>query len=91
MAEHPIDDIPKCYNSVSCIISVLVIVFILGSIVWDILFTRPEIQKSLNDIKTEISTLSVKIDDQNKIMKSDSIYEMTHEELEQFMQDSIHH
>ena len=90
MAEHPIDDIPKCYNSVSCIISVLVIVFILGSIVWDILFTRPEIQKSLNDIKTEISTLSVKIDDQNKIMKSDSIYEMTHEELEQFMQDSIH-
>lgn len=91
MAEHPIDDIPKCYNSVSCIISVLVIVFILGSIVWDILFTRPEIQKSLNDIKTEISTLSVKIDDQNKIMKSDSIYEMTHEGLEQFMQDSIHH
>lgn len=63
----------KCYNSTSCIISVLVIIFVLGSIVWDMLFTRPEIKNSLKEIRIEIANLSNKIDYQNMQIVTDSL------------------
>ena len=42
----------KCYNSFSCILSVLIIVFVLTSIVWDMLVTKPAIRDSIDQIKT---------------------------------------
>lgn len=44
----------KCYNSFSCVASVLVIVFILGSIMWDLLVTKPQIRQSIAEIKIEL-------------------------------------
>jgi hypothetical protein len=44
----------KCYNSFSCILSVLIIVFVLTSIVWDMLVTKPAIRSSIDQIKTEV-------------------------------------
>lgn len=68
-------EIPKCYNSLSCVLSVLVIVFILGSIIWDIFFTRPEIKDSLTDIKKELVQLGNKIDSEQQTTRElDSLY-----------------
>lgn len=51
----------KCYNSFSCIFSVLVIVFILGSITWDIFVTKPSMRNSIDEIKQEIKEIKTKI------------------------------
>ena len=52
----------KCYNSFSCILSVLIIVFVLTSIVWDMLVTKPAIRSSIDQIKTEVQVIHSKID-----------------------------
>ena len=52
----------KCYNSFSCILSVLIIVFVLTSIVWDMLVTKPAIRDSIDQIKTEVQVIHSKID-----------------------------
>lgn len=46
-----------CYNSASCIVSVLVIVFILGSILYDMSVTKPRINKNIDEIKTELVSI----------------------------------
>lgn len=58
---------PKCYNSVSCIFSVVLIVFILGSIMWDIFITKPQIRHEINEIKTEIKEINTKLLDKSDI------------------------
>ena len=52
----------KCYNSFSCILSVLIIVFVLTSIVWDMFVTKPAIRSSIDQIKTEVQIIHSKID-----------------------------
>ena len=52
----------KCYNSFSCVLSVLIIVFVLTSIVWDMLVTKPAIRSSIDQIKTEVQVIHSKID-----------------------------
>lgn len=63
---------PKCYNSVSCILSVALIVFILGSIVWDNFVTKPKIQREINEIKTEIKNINMKLLDENDISTAEN-------------------
>ena len=52
----------KCYNSFSCILSVLIIIFVLGSIMWDICITKPSLRNSIEEIHTEIRDIHHKID-----------------------------
>lgn len=52
----------KCYNSFSCILSVLVIVFVLGSILWDMCITKPAMRSSIEDIKIEVQEIRQKLD-----------------------------
>lgn len=54
----------KCYNSFSCILSVLIILFVVGSIAWDIMVTKPEMRKSIEEIKIEVRGIHEKIDAQ---------------------------
>lgn len=51
----------KCYNSVSCILSVLIIVFVIGSIIWDMAVTKPAMRQSIDDIKTEVKVIHSKL------------------------------
>lgn len=37
----------KCYNSFSCILSVLIIVFVVGSVMWDICITKPAMREDI--------------------------------------------
>ena len=52
---------PKCYNSFSCIASILIILFVLGSIVWDICYTKPAMRESIDEIKTEIRDIKYQL------------------------------
>lgn len=52
----------KCYNSVSCVLSVLIIVFVLGSIIVDLCFTKPAMRQSIDEIKQEVRTINSKLD-----------------------------
>lgn len=53
---------PKCYNSFSCIGTILIIMFVLGSIIWDILFTKPAMRESIDEIRIEVKNIHEKID-----------------------------
>lgn len=66
----------KCYNSVSCILSVLIIAFVLGSIGWDIFVSKPEIRNSIEEIRIEVKDIRGKLD--NRLQK-DSIFFSTQE------------
>lgn len=52
----------KCYNSFSCIISVLIVVFVLGSILYDLCYTKPTISRNITEIRTELNIMNEKID-----------------------------
>ena len=66
----------KCYNSFSCILSVLLILFVVCSFVWDVLVTKPEMRKNIEEIRIEVKDIHEKIDVQ---MRKDSL---THQFLE---------
>ena len=51
----------KCYNSFSCIASIIIILLVLGSIIWDIFITKPAIRNSIEEIKVEIKDIKEKI------------------------------
>lgn len=51
----------KCYNSFSCILSVLIIVFVVGSVMWDICITKPAMREDIQEIRTEIKDIHRKI------------------------------
>lgn len=57
----------KCYNSWSCALSVLIIVFVLGSIVYDYVYSKPLIRKDINEIKIEIQEIHEKVIAQQEI------------------------
>ena len=52
----------KCYNSFSCVLSVLIILFIIGSIAWDVMISKPEMRKSIDEIRIEVKSINEKID-----------------------------
>lgn len=52
----------QCYNSFSCILSVLIVIFVLGSIVYDLCVTKPNISKNITEIRTEMNAINQKID-----------------------------
>ncbi len=51
----------KCYNSFSCIGSILIIIFVLGSIIWDICITKPAMRDSIDDIRVEVKDIHQKL------------------------------
>lgn len=59
----------KCYNSLSCVLSVVVIVFILGAVLIDIFFTKPEMRHTIEDIRIEVKDIHRKIDIQSEIIQ----------------------
>lgn len=61
----------KCYNSVSCILSVLIIVFVIGAIGWDIFVSKPEIRNSIEEIRIEVKDIRWKLDTK---MHKDSMF-----------------
>ena len=78
----------KCYNSLSCVLSVLIILFVVVAIGWDILVSKPEMRKSIDEIRIEVKDIHNKIDrqfEQDVILPPDSIVS---EEFKQVM-DSI--
>lgn len=42
--------------------SVLVIVFIIGAVLWDLFVTKPILRESIDEIKTEVRIINEKID-----------------------------
>lgn len=58
----------KCYNSFSCILSVLIVVFVLGSILFDLCVTKPNISRNITEIRTELNVMNEKIDKFNSTM-----------------------
>ena len=61
----------KCYNSLSCILSVLIIIFVVGAIAWDITITKPAMRKSIDEIRIEVKNIHEKIDEKTR---ADSLY-----------------
>lgn len=61
----------KCYNSVSCILSLLIIVFVIGAIGWDIFVSKPEIRNSIEEIRIEVKDIKGKLE--NRLQK-DSLF-----------------
>lgn len=51
----------KCYNSFSCILSVLIIIFVVGSIMWDICISKPALRGQIEEIHTEIKDIHHKL------------------------------
>ena len=54
----------KCYNSFSCVLSVLIILFIVGGIAWDMMVSKPEMRRSIESIRIEVKSSNEKIDSQ---------------------------
>ena len=61
----------KCYNSLSCVLSILIILFVVGAIAWDITVSKPAMKKSIEEIRTEVKGIHMKIDKQ---IQADSLY-----------------
>lgn len=51
----------KCYNSFSCILSVIIIIFVVGSIMWDICISKPALRGQIEEIHTEIKDIHHKL------------------------------
>ena len=61
----------KCYNSFSCIFSVLIILFVVSSIAWDVAVTKPQMKRNIEEIRTEVRDIHQKIDAQ---LQKDSLF-----------------
>lgn len=67
-------NVKKCYNSFSCILSVLIIAFVLGSVIFDLVVSKPETRRSINEIKMDVQEINKKIDIQSTyFMDKDSV------------------
>lgn len=53
----------KCYNTFSCIASVVIILFMVGAVLWDLLVSKPVIYNSIEEIRVEVQHINQKIDD----------------------------
>lgn len=60
----------KCYKSLSCIISVLVIVFIFGVIIIDLAWTKPSIRQDISEINKELVIINSQIDRMDSLQTS---------------------
>ena len=60
----------KCYKSLSCIISVLVIVFIFGAIIIDLAWTKPSIRQDISEINKELVNINSQIDRMDSLQTS---------------------
>lgn len=60
----------KCYKSLSCIISILVIVFIFGAIIIDLAWTKPSIRQDISEINKELAIINSQIDRMDSLQTS---------------------
>ena len=60
----------KCYKSLSCIISILVIVFIFGAIIIDLAWTKPSIRQDISEINKELVIINSQIDQMDSLQTS---------------------
>ena len=60
----------KCYKSLSCIISDLVIVFIFGAIIIDLAWTKPSIRQDISEINKELVIINSQIDRMDSLQTS---------------------
>ena len=67
----------KCYKSASCIISIFIILFIFGSILYDLCYSKPKIREDISNINTEIRIIDERINkiDSQQIMTSEKFLE----------------
>ena len=67
----------KCYKSASCIISIFIILFIFGSILYDFCYSKPKIREDINNINTEIKLIDARINkiDSQQVMTSEMFLE----------------
>lgn len=69
----------KCYNTFSCIASVVIIIFMVGAVLWDLLVSKPVIYNSIEEIRVEVQHINKKIDDHYRGMQViDSIRAVNH-------------
>ena len=65
-----VNDTKKCYNSFSCVLSVLIVLFVVVSIAYDMIVSKPAMKSSIDDIKIEVKDIREKI---NAQIANDSI------------------
>lgn len=69
----------KCYKSLSCVISIFIIIFIIGSILYDLCYSNPKIRNDIDQINEEIKIIDErinKIDSQQVVSTEKFIEEM---------------
>jgi hypothetical protein len=76
----------KCYKSFSCILSVLIIIFVVASIGWDSFVSKPEMRKSIEEIRIEVKDIHQKIDKQ---YQADTLMMKTSSQPYEEYEDSI--
>jgi hypothetical protein len=52
----------KCYNSWACVLSVLIIIFLLGSVIYDMTCSKPKMRKSIKQIEVQVQEINSKMD-----------------------------
>lgn len=52
----------KCYNSWACTLSVLIIIFLLGSVIYDMTCSKPKMRKSIKQIEVQVQEINRKMD-----------------------------
>lgn len=52
----------KCYNSWACSLSVLIILFLLGSVIYDMTYAKPKMNKSIKQIEAQVEEINCKMD-----------------------------
>lgn len=72
----------KCYNSFSCVAAVLIILFVIGSIIWDVCITKPSMHRSIEEIQVEVKEIHAKLDNtlqvsQPDTLKYQNVYQLT--------------
>lgn len=72
------NEVKRCYNTYSCILSVLIIIFIIGSILFDMFVTKPAIRKNIQEIRVELTTIN------KKLTVVDSLRAVKFNELQEF-------
>jgi hypothetical protein len=71
---NPNEDV-KCYKSVSCIISMLIIAFVFCAILYDLVWSKPQISHDISAIRTEVRNLN------SQIHKIDSMNQEVHQKF----------
>ncbi len=81
----------KCYKSISCIISVLVIIFIFGAVIYDLVWTKPELRSNIKEMKTQIIEINHninKLDSQQTISNRKFYKVLTEQQKDRYNQNN---